>query len=425
MTFRKKRRGLRWRVVALGSVFAISAASGCTVPARGPRVHVNEDKVLIVDGRPMFPIGVTMPPPLDGKTPDGRPALAELRDAGVHFFRTGQQGANWDAEALAREQAWMDAAARYGMGCWVNLGALSVIGPDEDEKVARLREIVNRFKDDPGLIFWKNFDEAAWAGTPPEAMARGYRVIHDADPHHPVVQTHAPRGTIETLRPYNACADILNLDIYPVGYPPGMNSLLPNKEISMIGDWTRFVRDVAEDRKSCWMTLQICWSGVVKEGKTLRFPTFSQERFMVYQAIINGARGLNFFGGHIPQSLSADDAQLGWNWTFWRRVLRPVLEEINEKSPLAAAMVAPDASLPIRVNGADDVEFCVREAGAELFILACKREGATVQVTFTGLPDWAGHGELLYEAPRAVEARDGTFTDWFGPFEVHVYRFRR
>jgi NAD(P)-dependent dehydrogenase (short-subunit alcohol dehydrogenase family) len=40
------------------------------------------------------------------------------------------------------------------------------------------------------------------------------------------------------------------------------------------------------------MVLQISWSGVLNPGKTLRMPTFPEERFMTYQAIINGARGI-------------------------------------------------------------------------------------------------------------------------------------
>ena len=145
---------------------------------------------------------------------------------------------------------------------------------------------------------------------------------------------------------------------------------------------------------------------------------------MVYQAIINGARGLIFFGGHIEKAMSAQDAKLGWNWTFWNRVLRPVIEEIGAHSPLYPALTAPNSKLPITVHGADGLEFCVREVGDDLFLLACKREGATVQAQFRGLPAGATEGELLYESPRTVTAADGKFTDWFGPFEVHVYRFR-
>jgi hypothetical protein len=192
----------------------------------------------------------------------------------------------------------------------------------------------------------------------------------------------------------------------------------------MVGDYTHFIKEVA-DGKPVWMVLQIAWSGVVNPRKTLRFPTFAQQRFMTYQALINGARGLIYFGGSIKAAMTPDDAKLGWNWTFWRRVLRPVLEEVGNNSPLVPALVAPDSKLPVKVAGADDVEFCVREVGNDLYLLACKREGQTLQVKFAGLPAWAATGEVLYESPRQVQVKAGQFTDWFAPFDVHVYHFCR
>jgi hypothetical protein len=173
-----------------------------------------------------------------------------------------------------------------------------------------------------------------------------------------------------------------------------------------------------------WMTLQIAWSGVLNPGKTLRFPTFPEQRFMTYQAIINGARGITYFGGGITNAMNERDRKLGWNWTFWERVLRPVVEEIGTKSPLYPALVAGDSKLPV---GADEnsIEFCVREVGSEVFVLACKRGGSTTYATFSGLPDNVTEGEVLFESPRRVKAKAGQFIDWFAPYEVHVYRFRR
>ena len=143
---------------------------------------------------------------------------------------------------------------------------------------------------------------------------------------------------------------------------------------------------------------------------------------MTYEAIINGARGINYFGGGLPKGLSDEDTKLGWNWHFWNRVLRPVIEEIGTKSPLYPALVAPTSQQPVVVKG-DGIEFCVREVGKEIFLLACKRGGTTAEVQFNGLPDHASGGDVLFEAPRKVFLHNGKFTDWFAPYEVHVYRF--
>ena len=45
------------------------------------------------------------------------------------------------------------------------------------------------------------------------------------------------------------------------------------------------------------------------------------------------------------------------------------------------------------------------------------------KVEFAGLPASAAKGEVIFEDPRSVEAKDGKFADWFAPYEVHVYRF--
>ncbi|MGI8601619.1 MAG: hypothetical protein ACR2OZ_01335 [Verrucomicrobiales bacterium] len=402
-----------------GVIFLLTSA------AQASKVTIDHDGLLVIGGKKVFPIGFTMPPPPDGKTPAGRNGIEELHDAGATFLRTGVMGTEWNDAAFELEQKYQDAAARYGMHCLVNLRELGSIGPEDAAKEATLRKLINRFKDHPGMGMWKHVDEPEWGKHPIPPMLRVTEIIRELDPNHPIEITQAPRGTVESLKPYNATTDIIAADIYPVGYPPGTHSLLPNKEISMVGDYTRKMMEVAGGRMPVWMTLQISWSGVIKPGKTLRFPTFAEERFMTYQAIINGARGLIYFGGHIPKAMSAEDSALGWNWRFWQRVLRPVIEEIGEKSPLYPALIAPNSKLLIQTNGATDVEFCVREAGDELFILACKREGATVNVNFTGLPAWAKQGQVMFEPPRSVEAREGKLTDWFGPFEVHVYRFGR
>ena len=207
------------------------------------------------------------------------------------------------------------------------------------------------------------------------------------------------------------------------------------------------------------MTLQIAFSGVVKPGRTLRMPTFPEQRFMAYESIINGARGLVYFGGGLQQTLNERDKPLGFNWTYWDRVMRPLFEEVGPKSPIVPALVAPgfeaeaDASRPrtrpsgrwrrrprsrtrtprrrrfVQDETATDVsgiEFVVREVGDDVYVLACKKRGADDATS--GSPACrrtASAGQVVFEEPRTVEVKDGSFADWFGPFEVHVYKFSR
>lgn len=409
------------KLAALIVLFGAAAAFA----HNGNIVTINSDNVLVLNGQKVFPVGFTLGPPPGAKSPSGKDGLQELADAGGTFIRTGAYGANWSEAVIARENQWEDAAARAGLHCWVYLRELGELSKHDKKKEALLREVISTFKDRLGLLAWKGADEPEWAGMKVTPLVRSRQIVRSLDTNHPIVIIQAPRGTVKSLQPYNTAGDIIGADVYPVGYPPGTDSLLTNKEISMVGDYTRTMMQVSQGKRPVWMVLQIAWSGVLNEGKTLRFPTFPEERFMTYEAIIDGARGLVYFGGNLKEAMSPEDATLGWNWTFWDRVLRPVVEEVGVHSPLEPALVAPESKLPITVSNAPGLEYCVRQAGPDLYILACKREGATSDVEFENLPFSSGEGEVMYESPRKVEVAHGKFSDWFGPFEVHIYHFKR
>ena len=405
------------------------------------KVEIGPHNVLSINGRKTFSIGFTLPPAPDAKAYNGKPALEEFRDAGAVFIRTGpmldpkgEWAGGWDEKWIAREKQYMDAAAAAGMYSLPWLKELSHVEEGDAEKEKKLREIIRMFRDHDGLGVWKGEDEPQWAELNSKGkknlvpgLKRAYDIIKQEDPNHPVWIVQAPRGTVEQLKRHNVAYDIGGVDVYPISYPPGAHVADDdNKDISMVGDYTRKMIEVVENEKPIWFTLQIAWSGVVKPGKTLRFPTFHEERFMTYQAIINGARGLIYFGGSLPTTLNERDKPLGWNWTYWQRVLRPIIEEVGDKGPLAAALVAPESNVPVKASG-EGIELCVREVGKDLYVLACSRDPRkTAEVEFTGLPkEISGEGEVMYESPRKVKIDGGAFKDWFAPYEVHVYKFTR
>ncbi len=408
----------------LGLLLAWSASS-VLLAQTGSVVTVNADNALVINGRAVFPIGFSPGPPNNTTTPWGDDALQELSDAGALLFRIAQTN-DWDSALISYQQAALDWAAQHGMYCWVYLAELSEFPSTDTNTAASLRNIVDTFRNHPALGLWKNYDEAWWGGIPVTNLLNGYLVTKQEDTNHPIVQTHAPRGTVADLQPYNVAADILALDIYPVtAGGSASNPPITNTQISQVGDWTQVLSQVAEGQKEYWLIEQIAFSGTTPPANTLVFPTFTQSRYMAYQAIVNGARGLMFFGGNIAATLNAQDAPYGWNWTFWTNVLKPVVQQLGVNSPLAEALVAPASTLPITFTGttAPDIEFCVREVPPYIYILACKRQTTTVTVTFSGLPDSVSSGDVLYESPRTVTVQNGQFADSFAPFDVHVYCF--
>jgi len=147
-----------------------------------------------------------------------------------------------------------------------------------------------------------------------------------------------------------------------------------------------------------------------------------------------------FFGGHLTQVARPVDARAGWNWTFWEQALRPLLEELASTA-VAPALVAADG--PKVESTAQDLDVVTRRDGRFLYLIAARRGGATSRVGFTGLPRKLDGspitgGQVLFEyvqeplpppigagrqAFRSVSVVRGGFRDWFGPHDVHVYRF--
>jgi hypothetical protein len=391
---------------------------------------------LLVAGQPVFPIGLSDPPPLGTTAPNGRDAWAEIASAGVTFVRNFTV---WSAAGLAEQLIEvgreLDAAPAHGLQLW-----LALAGVDRDlSHRALLNQIVNTVKGHPGLGAWKGVDEPAHAHVPAAGCIAVYRHLKQLDPHHPLVIIEAPRGpgptphspdrplTVAAVRPYAAACDVHGIDIYPL--PPGAHAGGPpvNTDISVVGDMT-FLMARATGRKAIWTTLQIAWSGVLPPHPTV-FPTLPQARFMAYDAVIAGARGLFFFGGHLRQVMTPADRARGWNWTYWRRVQRPLVEELTDPDHMRA-LLAPDAQIAITAS-APDVAHRARRAGNVLYLLAVRRSRtARGRVRFGGLPATVTHGTVLAHPggnpARPVTLTRGAFTDPspFAPHNARVYRFQ-
>ena len=386
-----------------------------------------------------FPIVLSNGPP-----PDGFQAIA---DAGVTMIRAGR--GDWNEASLnaqlAAERALLDAAAAHGLKCWVWLGTLTNLPAGASGSA--LRRVVETLQGHPALGALKGHDEPRNPfnpvnSVPPANLARGHRLVASLDPDHPLVIIQAPRGSVDGLVPYRPAFDIGGVDIYPISYPPGIHSDQPNKDISVVGDVTQWIRRAA-GTKPVWVTLQIAWSGAIptrqKPDVVPRFPSNAELRFMAYQAIANGARGLAFFGGHVTAVQSPQDARAGWNWTFWRESLEGLVRELSSTA-LAPALVAPASRVKVHTQPhSAQIEIATRRTAEFLYVFVVSRGGATSRIGIAGLPAAIKGGDVLFEyvqdpppppfVPanqkfRSVAVTGGAFRDWFAAYDARVYRFR-
>jgi hypothetical protein len=434
-----------------------SIVGAVSVSAAGRVAIDGETGALVVDGETVFPIGLSNPPPPGSKTPAGRNGLEEVAVNGVNLVRTGIEG--WSLEfvegQIAEQKQLFEMSAEHGLRCWLWLGnapnlPARAAGQPPSANEQLLTRVVTAFRGEPALLAYKGIDEprnpfrgANWIR--PEGLVRAYTRLRSLDPDHPLVIIQAPRSPVSQLIPYRPAFDVTGVDVYPVSYPPGLHSDLPNRDINVVGDLARKTREAAGG-KPFWMTLQIAWSGVIpttdNPATVPRFPSLTQERFMAYEAIVNGARGLIFFGGHLTQVMRPEDAASGWNWTFWRRVLRPVVSELASPD-VQPALVAPDADVAVTTQPPNpEIELVTRTTTMHLYVIAVRIGGAVSRVTFAGLPRKRDGtplttGDVLSEyvqeplpppvngrqVPRQVSVSNSGFSDWFAPHDAHVYRF--
>jgi hypothetical protein len=372
---------------------------------------------VLVDGAASFPIGLSPPPPPGASTPAGVDALDEVVGAGITFLRIGPRHGEWTDEALASAEDWNSAAADRGIHTWIALGELAHAQPDTPDDV-QLQQVVTTLKDSPGFGIWKGQEEPLQRGWTAAQLEHAFDATGAIDPNHLFVIIEAPRGTAADLAPYSAVCSGHGVDVYPVPFGD------PNPDLSQVGKWTRTIRSITPGR-AVFTTMQICFSGSDDPAGSGAFvlPTHRQARFMVYDAIINGARGVIFFGGDNPHCLLPADAALGWNWTFWNDVLKRLVAEIGRRGRLHPALLAPDTGPRLRTDD-PTTEICSRRVGeSDLWVIAARSGAGTRDVRISGLPDAITRGRH-YRSNRAVRVRHGAFTDTFHRWDVHVYHFR-
>ena len=386
---------------------------------------------VLVNGVKTFPIVLARGPDRGSTTPSGADALNEVIGAGVNFFKVGAVGSTWTSSDTTDTNLWDQAVAARGAYTWVNLNSLSQAQPGSTADT-QLQQVITTLKGDPtgspGLGMWKGKDEPWWSGVAPSALQFAYCIATargdsswcagetPVDSDNLWVTIEAPRGTASDLAPYSSVTDTHGVDDYPVTLSN------PSPNLHDVGTWTSTIASITPSQ-SVWTTLQICSSGSYNADGNFILPTKLQERYMIYDAIINGARDLAFYGGNNPNCWSSTDAAFGWNWTFWNTVLKGLIQEISVGSPLGPALVNPGSTRALQAS--DPTTEVISREGAtsgDIWVMAARSGSGSQNVTIGGLPSTVTSGSVYTEG-RSVAVSGGSFTDSFGQWDVHVYHF--
>jgi hypothetical protein len=384
---------------------------------------------IVLDGRKVFPIVLAKGPERGATTPAGDDALAAIAAAGVNFLKIGPGVGTWTSADIAGAVAWNRDAAARGLYTWVNLATLSRARPGT-WRAALLRKVIGSLERDASataLGMWKGADEPWRHRTTIPSLRFAYCLAtsrgdprwcegkRPADSGHLWVTVQPARGSGPELARYSRVTDVHGVNHYPVSLGN------PNPNLDEVGRWTDILAWATPNR-SVWTTLGICWRWSYDAYGNYALPSIREQRYMIYDAILNGARALAFYGGNLRQCWNAADARHRWSWTYWDDVLEPLVREIGAISPLAPALVNPATTVVLPTSDPTVQAISRRGAGGELWVIAARSGEGRQPVTIGGLPANASGAEVYTEG-RWASAAEGSLTDMFARWDVHVYRF--
>ena len=338
----------------------------------------------------------------------------------------------WNSDEAARE--YLDAAERNGLKVLLGLA----IGLHDDTIKKDLRFIKKRvplFKDHPALFGWQLADEPASIPIPLANLERAYQKINTIDPVHPV--TIAEVADIDEGYPYLAALpfDIWMPDSFvtiPLESYHGRRKVLRNA-VEILASRGKSViphlnvGNLAKDRVSCPPDI----ADQYPECTINRYPTAEEMRFVAYDMLAQGARGLSFlcYRYNYDEDDPGDDISFKNNPSQWQAIAS-VASELKTMSPI---LTAPDSKLSIGISPPDtEIEFISKAYQDAVYLIATNPSPEEKEITFTfTLKQPISLVNVLHESRTIVprQSRDGrkqtySFTDKFRDYAVHVYEIR-
>jgi hypothetical protein len=347
------------------SVIPVSVAT-----MKHPPIHQG---LLVKDGRFLFPIGCY-------ELPKDNAELEKMAQSGINLVR-------------CRNKKDLDRVASVGILGWISL-------PLQSGNTDSLHKTIESLVTHPALAIWEGPDEivhnfTAWSGlyrtkkiykspdewrkqTPraieySEKQAKqiipkihdSIKLIHTLDQKNRQIWINeAAQSDLKFVRQYINHIDITGCDIYP--FREG------KRDVAIVGDATERWKQVGRNQKPVWMVLQaFSWSelGDYYGHKTVAYPSFAESRFMAYDVIVHGAKGILYWGSHYLKS------------SEFRQSLYALTSELDALQPFLVAPEYQNASVSLieldRDSSERGVKISVRRAEGQWIIILVNEDNRT------------------------------------------------
>jgi hypothetical protein len=379
----------------------VSAGTGITYKAKTTLVilsskanEVKTDRLtggLIVNRRQFFPFGFYCYSPVYSTLPE------EEIVKGFNMISPYQKIL---PETIGERKAYMDRCAELGMKVHYNLLSVSggggvgskIEGLSDEDKRDRLITEIKTFRDHPALLGWYISDEPTGNNISPESLEEIYQTVKNNDPWHPVsIVFMAP---FLSSKKYINAVDIVMADPYPV----------PDMPVTLIGDVAGQLKTEYNGKRPVWIVPQTFGGGEWWS----REPTIQEMRTMIYQGIIKGARGIQFF---VRQGLNLFPKSTA----TWGECGKMAIE-IAELTPW---LLSDEETIPVQ-SGSQNILVTSAIHNGQLMIMAVNKTNSPQRADFFISGVISGKARVLFEN-RFLNVSSGYFSDQVSAFGSQVY----
>lgn len=323
-------------------------------------------------------------------------------------------------------------------------------GPTEDQLAALKKsgmklicaqnDVGLKHLDDPTIIGWMHGDEPDNAqenpggkgyGPPiaPEKILSEYNDTVKADPTRPVmlnlgmavawdgwIGRGARTNHPEDYPEYIKGGDIISFDIYPVAadrpeiadklwlVPYGVDRLLK---------WT-------EEKKIVWNCLE-CTHISTPDKKA----TPQQVKCEAWMALIHGSQGLIYFvhefAPKFKEAALLQDPEMLAGVTTLNKQIASLAPALNSPTVDHGTLKGPDGK---DADSTPQVDFVVKKSQGSTYVFAAAMRNMGMDASFSLPLLKAGTTVTVIDENRTITAKDGSFTDTFAPWDVHLYQIK-
>lgn len=306
------------------------------------------------------------------------------------------------ASDIKEVRAYLDRAAAAGIKVMVEIPRLEV---RRDHRWL-ITQFVKNLKTHPAVYGWYLYDEPEFIKLSPRLLERVYQAIKKEDPQHTVAIAF---GKLIHIRKYLKALDTVIYFKYPCFYDSPKFCNLQNGIFRKQATTAAFI---ARKQSNFWFVLQ--GYGEDKDGKPTRFnrrlPSFEEERYMVYSAILSPANGLFFWTHYLSQP----------QWI--NSVLTPIIKELQTylpaitSSPLNDQLTIDNPNIQARLYQ--------NSISQDLLLIAVNHSSKPSKTAIAINNNTKVNSAKVINSALSLDISQGTLTDTFEPYAVHIYQLK-